>query len=133
MAEEKEELHAWSRVKTNLAALLLALACSVLIGIAQFGLKWSANRLRTDGLFDPQVLALIFLSHLVLGAGLLVYLLALRHGELSTIYPVLAARYIWIVLLSAVFFPAEALNLYKIAGAGLAAVGVAVVARGGLR
>ncbi|MBI2956064.1 MAG: hypothetical protein HYY26_02005 [Acidobacteria bacterium] len=130
--------------RTTLAAILLGLACSLLTGVAQLGLKWSANRLRTLSgedwqalaravLADHPALAGIVLSYGVFALGLLLFLLALRRGELITIYPMLAARYVWVVAVTPLLFPGEFLNLYKLLGAGLAALGVFAVARGGLK
>lgn len=119
--------------KTSLAAILLGLACSVLTGLAQLGLKWGANRLPTSGLLDTGTLSLIFFSYLLFGVGLVFFLLALRRGELTTVYPLLAARYVWVVAVTPLAFPADVLNLYKLLGAALAALGVFAVARGGLK
>ncbi len=122
-----------SEQRTELIALLLALVCSVLTGAAQLTFKGSANLLRAGGLFDVRGWGLLAGSYLMLAVGLLFFLLALRRGELSTIYPLLAARYVWVVILAPVFFAADSVNLYKILGASLAAVGVVLVARGGVR
>ena len=144
--------------KAPYAALLLALLCSLLIGGAQMALKWGTNLLRGPGegegeeAFNPEQLwgtvvshlnaeglltlnglTVIVIAHVLLAAGMFFYLLALREAELTTIYPVLAARYVWVVALTPVFFPADSLSVLKIAGAALAALGVTVVVRGGIR
>ena len=138
--------------KAPYAALLLALLCSLLVGGAQMALKWGTNRLRGEGRLDAEQLwrtvlshlnaeglltlnglTVIVLAHVLLGMGMFFYLLALRKAELTTIYPVLAARYVWVVALTPVFFPADSLSPLKIAGAALAALGVIVVVRGGIR
>lgn len=108
--------------------VLLALACSVLIGAAQWVIKWSADLSAKLGWLDPSVLARLALAYLLMGFGLLLLLLALRTGALSTVYPVVAARYIWLVALSPVLFSTESWNVYKIGGAILVAVGVSLVA-----
>lgn len=87
--------------------------------------------MRHLGWQDLMALLLFFVSYLLLGVALVVFLLALRRGALSTLYPLLAARYIWVVALAPVFFATEQLNVFKIAGATLTAVGVALVARQG--
>ena len=108
--------------------LFLALACSVLIGSAHFLIKWSADLSARLGWLDPSVLARLVLAYLLMGVGLLLLLLALRSGALSTVYPVIAARYVWLVALSPVLFSTESWNLYKIIGAVLVAIGVSLVA-----
>lgn len=119
--------------KTGLVALLLAVVCSILVGGAQLIVKWGVERVRSYGWTDTSGLLLLLLSYAILGLGLVVLLLALRSGELSTVYPVLASRYVWVVALTPVLFPTESLNSYKIVGAVVAAVGVAVIGRAGLR
>lgn len=108
--------------------LLLALACSVLIGGAHLLIKWSADLSARLGWLDSSVLVRLVLAYLLMGIGLLLLLLALRTGALSTVYPVIAARYVWLVALSPVLFSTESWNLYKIAGAVLVAIGVSLVA-----
>ena len=138
--------------KPPYGALLLALLCSILIGGAQMALKEGTNLLRGSGKLDvdqlrqavlsqlnPESLltlngvTIIVIAHVLLGVGMFFYLLALRKAELTTIYPILAARYVWVVALTPVFFPADSLSALKIAGAALAALGVTVVVRGGIR
>lgn len=108
--------------------LLLALTCSVLIGGAHFLIKWSADLSARLGWLDSSVLARLALAYLLMGVGLVLLLLALRIGALSTVYPVIAARYVWLVALSPVLFSTESWNLYKITGAVLVAIGVSLVA-----
>lgn len=111
-------------------ALLLALVSSVLTGTAQLIAKAGADRIhRLQTWQDAPALGLLFASYVVLGFAFLAFLLALRRGALSILYPVLAARYVWVVMVTPLFFATEVLNLYKIAGAVLTAAGVALVAR----
>jgi len=56
--------------------------------------------------------------------------LALRDGELSLLYPVIALTYVWVTALSFLIFH-ETVNPYKIAGIVSIVVGVAVLGRGG--
>lgn len=119
--------------ETPKSAVLLAFLCSFLIGAAQLTIKWGADRFRNYGWSDPPAFMSLLLAYSMFGIGFLIFLRALRCGELSTIYPVLAARYIWVVAVTPLLFSTESLNLYKMAGVGLAAVGVAIVARVGSR
>ncbi len=113
--------------------LWLALVCSLLTGAAQLGAKWATTIFLQRGWLDSAVLGLLALSYGLLGLGFVAFLLALRNGALSTVYPVLAARYVWVVALTPLFFSGESLNVYKLAGTALAAAGVALVARAGVR
>lgn len=119
--------------RTPAAALALALACSLLTGAAQLFIKAGADRGRAAGWTDPATLGWLAAAHVLLGLGFLAFLLALRRGELSTLYPVLAARYVWVVAATPFLFAAESVSPLKLAGAGLAALGVVIVARAGGR
>jgi multidrug transporter EmrE-like cation transporter len=59
-----------------------------------------------------------------ISTGLLV--LALRYGELSVLYPIIALTYVWVSILSVVLL-GETMNAFKIAGLSLIVVGVAVL------
>lgn len=120
-------------LKGGIDSLLLALVCSLLTGAAQLGVKWAATIVPQQGWWNSAVLGLLALSYTLLGLGFVAFLLALRNGALSTIYPVLAARYVWVVALTPLLFAGESLNVYKLAGTALAAAGVALVARAGVR
>jgi multidrug transporter EmrE-like cation transporter len=59
----------------------------------------------------------------------LLLVLALRHSELSLLYPVIAMTYVWVTILSKVVFH-EAFNLWKLAGIAVIITGVAILGRG---
>jgi len=63
-----------------------------------------------------------------ISTGLLV--LALRYGELSVLYPIIALTYVWVSILSVALL-GETMNAFKIAGLSLIVVGVAVLGWGG--
>jgi drug/metabolite transporter (DMT)-like permease len=63
-----------------------------------------------------------------LSTGLLV--LALRYGELSVLYPIIALTYVWVSILSVVLL-GETTNPFKIAGLIVIVAGVAVLGRTG--
>ena len=54
---------------------------------------------------------------------------ALRDGELSILYPIIALTYVWVTILSVLFFH-ESLNPFKLAGVATVVAGVAVLGRG---
>lgn len=110
--------------------LRLAVACSLLTGAAHLLIKWSADRSRALGWTDPGVLLPLTAAYALMGIGLLVLLLALRTGALSMVYPVLSARYVWIVAVAPLLFSTESWNLPKLLGAAVVALGVLTVAHG---
>jgi drug/metabolite transporter (DMT)-like permease len=58
------------------------------------------------------------------------FVFALRHGELSVLYPLIALSYVWVTITAVVAFH-EALNPYKIVGVLVIVCGVAVLGWGG--
>jgi multidrug transporter EmrE-like cation transporter len=73
-------------------------------------------------------------SRLILGVALylgstVIYLSALKGGDLSVLYPMVSLGYIWTLLWSKLFFD-EPLTRYKFAGLGLILAGVVLVGLG---
>ena len=64
------------------------------------------------------------------GLSTLLLVLALREGELSLLYPVIALTYVWVTVLSFVIFH-DRLNPFKLIGIVIVVTGVAVL--GGAR
>jgi drug/metabolite transporter (DMT)-like permease len=66
------------------------------------------------------------------GLSAVLLVLALRHGELSILYPVIALTYVWVSILSVLVFH-EQMSPLRIAGIATIVVGVAVLGRGNTR
>ena len=54
---------------------------------------------------------------------------ALRQGHLSVLYPIIALTYVWVTILSPMFF-ADRLNPFKVAGVTLIVFGVSLIGMG---
>ena len=85
--------------------------------------------------FVPDVAAVLTNVPLIAGYALygintLMLVLALREGELSMLYPIIALTYVWVTLLSYLLLH-EPPNLYKNLGIAIIVMGVAVLGRGG--
>jgi multidrug transporter EmrE-like cation transporter len=114
-------------------AALIVLACTLMVGAAQVLIKLGANQLGEAGLMRtligiltiPQLFAGYFLYGIF--AVLLIY--ALRHGELSVLYPLIALGYVWVSILSVLVFH-ETMNAMKIVGVAVIIAGVAVLGWG---
>ena len=111
-------------------SLFLIIAFTVLAAAAQVLFKFGTNQLA------HQVSLLGVLTDFPLIAGLALYglgaammVLALRHGELSLLYPLISLSYVWVAILSVVIFR-EVMNPYKIAGICVIMAGVAVMGSG---
>jgi multidrug transporter EmrE-like cation transporter len=113
-------------------SVALVFFCTVFGAAAQILIKHGAN-----GLASGHPLAMI--TNLPLMAGYSLYgistvllVLALKDGELSVLYPVISLTYVWVMLLSLVFFK-ESMNLYKLLGLVIIVTGVGVLGRDGKR
>jgi len=109
---------------------VLVVLFTLLSAAAQYLIKTGANRIGPH----PAVMELItnipLLAGLVLyGLGAMLMVLALRHGELSALYPVFALTFVWVTILSVTVFH-ETLNFAKLAGIILIVGGVATLGRG---
>jgi multidrug transporter EmrE-like cation transporter len=107
----------------------LVFCCTLLGAAAQIFLKTGANQL-----VHPSVLGII--TNLSLIGGLSLYgvstvllVLALRDGELSLLYPVIALTYVWVTILSFIVFHDRA-NPIKLIGIAIIVLGVGVLGRG---
>jgi multidrug transporter EmrE-like cation transporter len=110
-------------------SILLVFSCTVLGAFAQILMKIGMTH------FHATPLALITNYPLVAGYTLygintLMLVLALREGELSMLYPIIALTYVWVTLLSYLVLK-EPPNFYKNLGITTIVVGVAVLGRGG--
>lgn len=71
---------------------------------------------------------MLFTGYALLGTSTVLFVLALRRGELSLLYPVLTLGYVWVTILSVVIFQ-DSMNLFKIAGVAVIISGVAILGR----
>lgn len=104
----------------------LVFCCSVFCTASQILIKTVAS-----GLTGASVMAMVTNPYLVGGYGLygfstILLILALKDGELSVLYPVISLTFVWVALLSTVFFN-EVLSPMKMLGILTIVAGVAVL------
>jgi len=111
-------------------SLLMILVFTLLSAAAQVLLKFGTVQLK----LHPTLIGLLTNFPLIggmalygLGAALMV--LALRHGELSVLYPLISLSYVWVAILSVLVF-GEVMNPYKVAGICVIMAGVGVLGLG---
>jgi undecaprenyl phosphate-alpha-L-ara4N flippase subunit ArnE len=111
-------------METRWFAILLMVICTLFTSAAQILYKFGAAKL-----------PLIFTNYHLLGGlflyaiGALIFVIALKFGEVTVLYPIIATSYIWVALLSAAIF-SEIINVYKGAGIALIFIGITVIAAG---
>jgi len=108
--------------------IILVLVATLFSAAAQILFKFASENIS---------ISVELLTNIELIVGLAVYffaaiafILALREGELTVIYPILATTYIWVAIASPFFFPTDSLNTLKIIGILVIIVGVYFTSRG---
>ncbi len=115
--------------KTSLSSIGLVLLCTVIGAAAQLLLRWGAADAVDGGLIGVLTNLPVLGGYccLAINTGLLV--LALRNGQLSVLYPIIALTYVWVTILSPIFF-GEIIDIYKVVGVGLIVLGVSFIGLG---
>ena len=117
-------------------AFLLVFFCTLIGAVSQILIKTGAALLARQ-VAHPGLIAAaagmftnpwLFSGYALYGVSAVLMVLALRDGELSMLYPVIALTYVWVSVLSFLIFH-ESLGVYRMAGIGLIVVGVAVLGR----
>jgi multidrug transporter EmrE-like cation transporter len=118
-----------NRAAPRRSGALLVFCCTLFGAAAQILLKTGANQMTHPTIF-------VLFTNLPLFAGLALYgvstvllVLALRDGELSLLYPVIALTYVWVTALSLIVFH-DRISPIKLAGIAIIVSGVGVLGRG---
>src|ERR1041385_8971966 len=126
-------------VSTDAAAqhrrsFLLVVCCTLIGAAAQVLIKKGAGSLGANPTMVQTALAIlltpsIFAGYAMYGVSTVLLVLALRHGQLSLLYPIFAMTYVWVTILSVLIFH-EAMNGFKLAGITTIVGGIAVLGKG---
>lgn len=114
-------------------SFLLVVCCTIIGAAAQVLIKKGASALGANPTMLQTSLAMVltpalFAGYSMYGISTILLVLALRHGQLSLLYPVFAMTYVWVTILSVVVFH-ESMNPYKVAGIVAIVAGIAVLGR----
>jgi len=107
---------------------MLVCACTVLGAIAQILMKIGMPNVSPDARAHVTNIPLMT-GYTLYGINTVMMVLALREGELSMLYPIIALTYVWVTLLSYTLL-SERPNVYKNIGIVTIVVGVGVLGRG---
>ena len=110
-------------------SIVLVLACTVLGTLAQILMKTGMEHFRPEPMALLTNFALIA-GYALYGINTVMLVLALREGELSVLYPIIALTYVWVTLVSYIHLHEEP-NIYKNVGVTAIIVGVIVIGRAG--
>lgn len=116
-------------------SILLVTLCTFIGAAAQVLFKSGVATLPHTNGWLPALLAMalnvrLLVGYTLYGLSAVLLVLALRHGELSLLYPVIALTYVWVSILSVLVFHEE-MSPSRVAGIAIIVCGVAVLGRGG--
>jgi drug/metabolite transporter (DMT)-like permease len=115
-------------------AIFIVLACTLLVALAQYLIKLGANHLSHAGLVATAIgiftIPTLFAGYCLYGVFTVLFVYALRHGELSILYPLIALSYVWVTITGVVAFH-EVMNPLRVTGLVVIVAGVAVLGWGG--
>ena len=111
-------------------AILLTLFCALLGSAGQIFFKLGSNKI-TENLSSWLTNWQIILGMGIYGLSAILFIIALKYGKLSVLYPVIATTYIWVTMISYYIFK-EQINYSNWIGVFLIICGVFMIAlRGG--
>lgn len=115
-------------------AILIVLFCTLLGAAAQYLIKLGANHLSHAGLAATLIgiftIPPLFAGYCLYAVFTVLFVYALRNGELSILYPLIALSYVWVTITAVIAFH-ETMNPLKVAGLVVIVAGVAVLGWGG--
>jgi multidrug transporter EmrE-like cation transporter len=116
------------KARARRQGVALVFGCTILGAAAQILMKTGANQLAAHGLAGVLSNLPLLAGYCLYGLSTLLLVLALRDGELSLLYPVIALTYVWVTILSRVIFH-DQLTISKLSGIAIIVAGVVVLGR----
>jgi len=123
-------LPVYHRPFSRAQSMALVFCCTVLGAAAQMLMNVGLSHPSQPGIMGYVTSLPLLGGYCLYGLNTVLMVFALRDGELSILYPIIALTYVWVTILSVVFFH-EALNFFKLLGVAVVVMGVAVMGRGG--
>ena len=114
---------------TSFASIVLVLIAGLIGSVASVFLKAGANRLHRDVEQLKKAAVRLGIGILLFVGSSVLYIWALRDGDLTVLYPMLALGYVWTLIWSRLLF-GEPFNRTKICGVALVLVGVVFIGLG---
>jgi multidrug transporter EmrE-like cation transporter len=115
--------------KSSRKSIILVFACTIVGTLAQLLMKSGMEHFRLDPVALITNVPLIA-GYALYGVNTVMLVMALREGELSVLYPIIALTYVWVTLASYIRLH-EPPNVYKNIGVTAIILGVIVIGRAG--
>ena len=120
------------RISERQRSLILVSLCTILGAAAQIMMKKGADP-SIHGMI-PTIIRIftdlnLFTGYALYGTSAVLLVLALRKGQLSMLYPVIALTFVWVAILSVVIFH-ESMSTMRMAGIATVVCGVGLLGWG---
>ena len=113
---------------TKKRAIIVIILCTLIITISQLFWKTGVEKIVIGNFlsfFNGPMLTGVILY----GISSFLVLYALKHGELSVVYPILATSYVWISIIAPIMFH-ETIKMTNIFGVTIIILGISLLGRG---
>ncbi len=114
--------------KTKPIAIIMMFICTLFSSVAQLLYKAGVPKLDftiMSILTNYEILGGLLMY--VIGAAIMIY--ALRNGEVSVLYPIIATSYIWVILFAGIIFN-EHISFLKWFGVSVIILGIVFISKG---
>jgi len=120
-----------ARMARRRRSIAMVFGCTILGAVGQILIKLGANTLtHTTSPVAMLTTPSLFIGYVFYGLMTVLFVFALRHEELSILYPIISLTYVWVAGLSTVFF-GESLGWLRTLGIVAIVLGVAVLGKDG--
>ncbi|MFC2163232.1 hypothetical protein ACFLRF_06080 [Candidatus Altiarchaeota archaeon] len=116
-------------MKTKKWAMLTVLVSTVFASFGTISLKMGSHGLTLNPI-DLLTNYPLMIGVILYGLGATLLIVSLKHGELSVLYPIYALNFVWVSILSPVFYAEDSMNQLKWGGIIIIMVGVSLIGYG---
>jgi multidrug transporter EmrE-like cation transporter len=113
---------------TKKRAIFVIILCTLIITISQLFWKTGVEKIVVGNFLSffntPMLIGVV-----LYGISSFLVLYALKHGELSVVYPILATSYVWISIIAPIMFH-ETVKITNIFGVTIIILGISLLGRG---
>ena len=114
---------------TSLTSIGLIVLSTISGAVAQILLRFGADAIEGADLIGIITNVPLIGGYACLAMNVVLVVLAFRGGQLSILYPIVALTFVWVTILSPMYFPDE-IDTSKIAGLTLIVAGVSFIGAG---
>jgi undecaprenyl phosphate-alpha-L-ara4N flippase subunit ArnE len=98
--------------------------------VGQLFYKTAADKIHLNNMFTFILNPYVYAGVAVYFIGLFFMIKSLRRGELTVVYPVMATSFIWVSLLSPLFFQTDFMTTQKWIGVAVIVLGISLIGAG---